>query len=257
MKESTTRKPYPLVDRIDHKWQTLADNVALLSSRFIDISKCESVCLALGPYRNLTTLTAATIFLHPNCQVLNHAGGRIYGHKQVDFLSDYSIKKFNRFIQFAIKLSTSGKSGKYGGTITSSHAFGPKHPMKEVYSHTGEGLLKRNIKCLFWKESLRTSNVIRDRNVDLDFIFKNDRRLRFLMPIRNPMDCTLSNLRTAHVNIFTNIKDITSEIEVANAVLDEILWFADLQERYPDRFSFSLSMTCPPICSLDWRLSWA
>ncbi|MHB8529324.1 MAG: hypothetical protein ACYC8V_07420, partial [Caulobacteraceae bacterium] len=31
----------------------------------------------LGPYRNLTTLTASVLALHPQCQVLNHASDRI------------------------------------------------------------------------------------------------------------------------------------------------------------------------------------
>lgn len=68
----------------------LADGVDLFMSRSIDISACKSVCLAIGPTGNLTTLTAATLFLHPDCQVLNHGGTRIFGNKQIDFLSDYS-----------------------------------------------------------------------------------------------------------------------------------------------------------------------
>ncbi|MEM7479491.1 MAG: hypothetical protein AAF483_31280, partial [Planctomycetota bacterium] len=75
----------------------------LVESLTRDIGECQSVCLALGPYRNLTTLTAATLFLHPNCQVLNHAGSRIYGNTEVDFLADYSRERFDRFIQFAIQ----------------------------------------------------------------------------------------------------------------------------------------------------------
>ena len=37
------------------------DAADLAASRGVDISACKSVCLALGPYRNLTTLTAATL----------------------------------------------------------------------------------------------------------------------------------------------------------------------------------------------------
>src|SRR5689334_13648080 len=97
----------PLTQVIDHQWQKMADNIDLILSSFIDISECKSVCLALGPYRNLTTLTAATLFLHPNCQVLNHGGMRIFGNLQVDFLSNnYSEERFNRFVQYAIRIST-------------------------------------------------------------------------------------------------------------------------------------------------------
>ena len=101
----------------------LTDRIDLMTSRFIDIKDCQSVCLTLGPYRNLTTLTAATLFLHPNCQVLNHAGKRIFGNRKVDFLSDYSKDKLDRFIQFAIKISSKGQRGKLGGSIIYSHAF--------------------------------------------------------------------------------------------------------------------------------------
>ena len=90
----------------------------LVASRSLDIRDCETVCLALGPYRNLTTLTAATLFLHPNCQVLNHAGNRIYGNEEVDFLSNYSKERFDRFIQFATQISIQGARGDVGGSIT-------------------------------------------------------------------------------------------------------------------------------------------
>ena len=236
MKEKLKKIVRRFSKRVDRKMQKLIDYIDLTASLSIDVKDCKSVCLVLGPYRNLTTLTAATLFLHPNCQVLNHGGGRIFKRRQLDFLSDYSEEKFNRFIQYAIRISTKGKRGSYGGSIIFSHAFDDNHGMKEVFLSTEYGLLKKEIKCLFWKESLRSSNLIRKKNVDLGTIFEKDKRLRFILPIRNPLDCAISNIKTSHVNIFEGLNTKSTKIEVLQAILDEILWFAELQKLYPDRF---------------------
>ena len=223
---------------IDEGELRLSDEIDLIKSRSIDTSDCKSVCLALGPRGNLTTLTAATLFLHPDCQVLNHAGTRIYGNRQMDFLSDYSDKRFERFIQFAVRISTKGFRGDRGGSITYSHAFDSRYQTKEIYQKTGEGLVKEHIRCLFWKESHRTSNLIREKHVDLGNIFKQNDRLRFLQPIRNPMDCAFSNLNTGHVTMFKGLNKQSPVIEVTRAILDEIRWLGELIESFPDRFTY-------------------
>lgn len=212
----------------------------LLASRVLDIRDCEVVCLALGPYRNLTTLTAATLFLHPHCQVLNHAGNRIYGNAEVDFLSTYSKARFDRFIQYAIQISIKGTRGDAGGSITHSHAFDAHHAMKDVFLDAGGELIKSQINCLFWKESLATSNLIREKNIDLEVLLNQEARLRFLMPIRNPLDCALSNLKTGHAYRFRGLgKDVTV-VQVLQAILEEIQWFATCQATRPDRFFYYL-----------------
>ena len=213
-----------------------SDEIALIESKSIDITKCQTVCLTLGPYRNLTTLTAATLFLHPNCQVLNHAGSRIFGNQEIDFLSAFSKEKLDRFIQFGIKISIEGRKGDFGGSITLSHAFDQKHGMKKIHEKSGLGTLKKNIKSLFWKESLKTSILIRSKNIDLGSIFDKDERLRFLLPIRNPFDCAMSNLKTGQASIFSGLNNQSSLIEVLQAILNEIHWVAGLQRRYPGRF---------------------
>ena len=110
--------------------------------------------------------------------------------------------------------------------------------MKQVFSRTGRTLLKNQINCLFWKESLRTSNLIREKHVDLSAIFQKDDRLRFLLPIRNPLDCAISNLKTGHVRLFRGLHRNSSVFEVAQGILDEILWFAKYRENFPDRFFY-------------------
>jgi hypothetical protein len=235
MKEKTKKSIGSFTKRI---YINLTDRIELIMSRPLDIKDCKSVCLALGPYRNLTTLTAAILFLHHNCQVLNHAGSRIYGNSHVDFLSDFSEEKLNRFIQFAIKISGKGQRGDLGGSITYSHTFDSNYKMNETYAKTGLGLVKKQIRCLFWKESLRTSNLIREKHVNIGNIFAKDDRLRFLLPIRNPLDCAISNLKTGHVNIFRGLNKYSTVFEVMQAVLDEIYWFALHMEDFPDRFFY-------------------
>lgn len=214
----------------------IEDRVDLRASRSIDVSDCRSVCLTLGPYRNLTTLTASTLFLHPHCQVLNHASDRIFGRRSIDFLADYSAQRLDRFVQYAIRISTKGGRGDRGGSITHSHAFDAEHGMKDLFESAGGELQKPSVHCLFWKESLRTSNRIRSERIDLGGIFAIEPRLRFLLPIRNPLDCAVSNLKTGHVAIFENLAPDASQAAVVDAILDEILWFADLRAQNPDRF---------------------
>lgn len=238
MKKKIRKNIRSFADSVKRKCLNLTDHIDLITSQSLDIKDCESVCLALGPYRNLTTLTAATLFLHPNCQVLNHAGSRIFGNRRVDFLSDYSEERFNHFIQFAIKISGKGQRGILGGSITYSHAFDSKYELKKEFEKTGLELEKKQIKCLFWKESLLTSNLIREKHVDLCRIFEKDDRLRFLMPIRNPLDCAISNLKTGHVAIFRNLNRDSSIFQVIQAILDEIHWFALQKENFPSRFFY-------------------
>ena len=56
-------------------------------SKTVDCDQVEKVCMSLGPQRNLSTLTASLFALHSNCQVLNHAGQRIFHDQRIDFIS--------------------------------------------------------------------------------------------------------------------------------------------------------------------------
>ncbi len=216
--------------------QKLGENIDLMMSRRLNVEEVQTVCLMLGPYRNLTTLTASTMFLHPNCQVLNHAGSRIFGNRAIDFLLDGNHDKLNRFIQFSVQASAKGARGDEGGSITFSHAFDGKHQMNELRKKNHTPLIKKNVRCLLWKESQRTANIIRERSLDMGRLLENESRLRFLLPIRHPLDCATSNLRTGHVRFLRGCSTKPSVEEVARSILDEIFWFHDLQRSFPDRF---------------------
>ncbi len=202
----------------------------------MNIEDINTVCLALGPYRNLTTLTASTLFLHKNCQVLNHAWNRVYNQQDTDFLTEYSNQKLEAFIKFAIEASKDGKRGVYGGSITHSHAFDLKHKMHKKIVELKVPLIKPIIKCLFWKESLRVTNVLQENSFDFQRVFDSEKRLRFLMPIRHPLDCAQSNILTEHYKLFNGVSENPSMPEVTALILDNILWFAKLRNRFPERF---------------------
>ncbi|WP_456417643.1 hypothetical protein [Thiolapillus sp.] len=215
-------------------------NQDLIDAQAIDVSAVETLCLALGPYRNLTTLSASLLFLHPHCQVLNHGGARIFGDPRLDFLLDHEKETLDNFLRYAIAISTKGKRGKTGGSIVHSHAFDEKHKLGKLYrQHFGDTLVKEDIRCLFWKESLRTSLHIRNNSIDLDALFAREPRLRFLLPVRNPLDCAISNLRTGHARLFDLGKNPDTK-RVLEAILDEIHWVKGLQEKHPERFFYFL-----------------
>ncbi len=194
---------------------------AVKQSGDVDTSPIKSVCLALGPYRNLTTLTASVIGLHPNCQVLNHGGARVFSDNRLNFIKGYENTKFEAFTKYAIYASARGQRGVEGGSIVYSHAF-TNDQMKNVYEDRyGGDLTKSEIECVFWKESLYTSIELRENAFDFDKAFSLNDKLRFLMPIRNPLDCATSNISTKMYKIFPHLDYEASFEEVLEAVLDE------------------------------------
>ena len=208
----------------------------IAAARTISIEDVESVCLFLGPYRNLTTLTASILFLHPHCQVLNHAASRIFGDKRIDFLDGYEKEKFDTFVRYAIYASGGGGRGKIGGSLIHSHAFDEEHATKKLFEASGGELIKSKIRALVWKESLRTSNHIRAHQTDLDAIFARNHRLKFLLPIRNPIDTAVSNLKSGHAPLFNGVTSESPVERVVEAILDEFVWINDLRKRNPERF---------------------
>lgn len=202
----------------------------------VDASRIRTVCCALGPYRNLTTLTASMLALHPECQVLNHGGKKVFGDPRVDFFADPSERSFDRFVRYALFLSRRNRRGGSGGSITASHAF-ERGAMRQAYvSRYGEKRNKHCPTCLFWKESQTTTNVLRGHDTDLGALLEHHESLRFLMPVRNPLDCAASNMKTGHVSHLPGVDASSSFEQVLGAILGELRWFLDLRTRYPRRF---------------------
>jgi hypothetical protein len=225
--------------------RAIRSEVDLFRSRRVDTRELRTVCVALGPYRNLTTITAAMVALHPHCQVLNHAGARILNRRRLDFFRYPDSTTFDAFTRYAIHISRAGRRGDFGGSITLSHAFANSPKLREQYRAAyGTSLVKDVIHSMFWKESLAVANHIREHDVDVGRLLDDHARLRFLLPVRHPLDCAASNLKTGHVARFGGL-DAQAPIErVVLAILDEFGWFLELQNRHPDRFFSFFAHEC-------------
>ena len=206
------------------------------SSRNINISSINTlVCLA-GPYRNLTTLTASIAALHPNCQVLNHAHERILPHQEVDFFNDYTLDKWKRFLQYVLHISLGGGRGRTGGSILYSHAFDHGN-VKDMYrKRYGEKPIKDHIHSILWKEGLYLANHLRKHNIDPLYLIEQQNRLKFVLPIRNVLDCAVSNKKTTLAYIFNDINEDSSLKEIISAILEEHLAFFKRQQKMPSHF---------------------
>ena len=90
----------------------------------------KTICLILGPNRNLTTLTASCCMLHHEVQVLNHYFS-INTNPETIFLSQYAPDKVDNFVTHVLDINKTGfdKPGD-GGVITVSHAFAYKRLKK-------------------------------------------------------------------------------------------------------------------------------
>ena len=218
-----------------------------------------TVAVLLGPYRNLSTLTASLLHLHPNAQALNHAGWRVLGQAGIDFFLSPDPEVLDRFVDFAMQASQDGRSGDYGGSILLSHAFQAQW-MRDAYARRyGDRRIKDRVECLVWKESLRIGVHLREHAVDMVALISALPGLRFVLPVRHPLDTALSNLRSGHWALFPQLVGVQgagkkrggrlpSPEEVLGAVLEEILWFAALESAHPRHcfhfFEHELDRTC-------------
>ena len=227
-----------------------SDKMRKLSDRFrrnglgfalrnTDINDLRSVCVMLGPHRNLTSLISALMFLHPRCQVLNHGEPRILGHPSVAFLEQYTPERMQRFIRFAIDISVGCRGGSLvGGSILKSKAFSPEYGMREVFDRSGGVRLKPRIQCLLWKGGMWTSNHIDEHRIDVGELAASDSRLRFLMTVRNPIDIALSTYN--HRDVFFSMypalmanKDSVGLEQVLDEVLRVLHRGLEQYNRYP------------------------
>ena len=197
-------------------------------------SGLRTVGLILGPYRNLTTLTASLLALHPHCQVLNHAGARLLTNRR-NFLSKYTPERFERFCTTALSFTIDGERGDFGGSIRLSHAF--DHPrLRQLYEERyGAVDMKDEIATLVWKESQLVTNHIRKSPARIDRLLQLAPQIRFIMPIRNPLDCARSNVYTGHARTIRGAVP-NDVVDVLDHIIETIGWFSRLEREQPDRF---------------------
>lgn len=182
----------------------------------------------LGPYRNLTTLTASVLALHPHVQVLNHAGRRLLARPEHDFVSE--PRQWGAFRDAALAASRGGTAGMHGGSIVHSHAFESPAIRGAYRARFGNALVRRRVDALVWKDSMVLGRTIRRSGVNVADLLRRCDGLRFLVPIRHPIDCAVSCVLYGHGPLFT--RDV-SVVGVLSGVLRELAWARSIERAHP------------------------
>jgi hypothetical protein len=187
--------------------------------------------LFLGPYRNLTTLTAAILSLHPDCLVLNHGLNRIVGRPGISFLARMSTPEYARFLRFTRAAARTGHRGDHGGSISHSHAF----TRSRMVDAADELVPSEHPTTLVWKDSMRITNYLRLMGRPPTKVVRRNWTMRMLLPMRNPLDCTVSNIRTGHAR-YLPVTDATDPRGVLDAILQELVLFERRRLEQPEAF---------------------
>lgn len=197
------------------------------------------LALVLGPYRNLTTLTASVFSLHPECQVLNHGADRLLGDRSVNFFIDPNAETLQRFFASAIAASADGKRGDFGGSILHSHAFANERLRKLYADRYGEDTVKADAKLLVWKDSMRIQRMLMSEAGLFERLCDAFPDMRFILPIRAPADCAASNIQTGHIVHLGGSRSDPLPLAI-DRVLDAHAFALTLEDRRPGRvFTFT------------------
>jgi hypothetical protein len=197
----------------------------------------DTAAFLVGPYRNLTTLSAAVLSLHPEVQVLNHAGERLMSQPDIDFAGDPRREVLEAFLRVALAESGGGQQGQHGGSILLSHAFSSPIVREAYTARYGDLAVKPDARCLVWKESYRLQARWMGREQQLDDLFARCSEVRLLAPFRRPLDIAVSSMKTKHDAMLTR-KAAPSFEETLDAVLDAFVWVLKQRDRWPERVFF-------------------
>jgi len=197
----------------------------------------QTVAFLVGPYRNLSTLSAAVLSLHPQVQVLNHAGDRMLAQPALNFAADPRREVLEAFLSAAVENSAGGQRGQFGGSIVYSHAFSEPAVRAAYEARYGGQLVKTDARCFVWKEPMRLQQRWMRRAGSLEALLASCDEVRLLAPFRRPLDVALSSMKTGHSRMLTGKEEPTFE-ETLEAVLDAFAWVLRHRDRWPDRVFF-------------------
>jgi hypothetical protein len=195
----------------------------------------KTLAIILGPYRNLTTLTAAALSLHPDVQVLNHAAERLWKTSDIDFFRRPEQSVYRRFLTAAVDASADGRRGLHGGSILHSHAFDDRSLRLLYQQRYGDRRIKAKPTCLVWKDSVAIQRRLSGDEDLLPHLIANLPGVRFVLPVRQPVDCAASNMATGLVSHLVDGRP-AGIAEVIDAVLQAIVWVLIQRDRWPERF---------------------
>lgn len=186
----------------------------LAASANLDVSSVETICLALGPSRSFTTVTASVVAQHPQCLAINHGGRMILGDPRLDFIGNYHPDRADRFLRYAMHISLS--SAQETSPVSLAR---PNRPPK----------------AFLWNEPQRTANHLRRHNIKLDQLFEREPRLRFVQTIRHPIHSAYSHQKSGMTR-HLGLQDYAPVENILDAILGEIHWFLQLNRDHPERF---------------------
>ncbi len=181
----------------------------LTDSQALDLSELRTFCLALGPYRSHSSITASIVATHPHGQAINHGGQLVLNDPRLDFLTANDSATTERFLRYGLHIAL-GRVGDPPEGTPPVHAF-------------------------LWSDPPRVSRHLRRHDLDLDALLEREPRLRFIMTIRHPVACAHANHRMGTGRLFGIDKD-APQTSYLSGVLREILWFIELEQRHPERF---------------------
>lgn len=205
------------------------------SNKDFDPNQVKNLILIVGPYRNLTTYLTSILSLHKNCIILNHAGIRVFQIKRINFLKDYTNAKYQGFLRFFDYACRKGYRGMLGGSIEHSHAFESNPELSTLFNKSSS--LRGKSSCFVWKESHMVTRRLMDNPENLEKIVENNASIKFLMPVRKPLDCARSNIKTGKSRFFKT-SQTNDLMEVTKSIFEQHLFFLSLQNKYPDRVFF-------------------
>lgn len=176
----------------------------------------------IGTNRNLTSFISAIMSLHPNCQVLNH-GIKVF--RQNNFIEDPD--KLETFLASARKVSSSKRSlvSVDGGSILESAAMKNYPKVQNAYkARYGDAYSKDDVNNVLWKDGKAFTEYLMGLE-SLEFEANEVFHVNLLLPIRNPLDCTMSQYR----------KNKLSYVKTLDQILDRFKFCLKLHDQHPDK----------------------
>ena len=120
-------------------------------------------------------------------------------------------------------------AGPYRNLTTLTASIAALHPNCQVLNHAQKRILPHQEVDFF-------SDYTLDKWKRFLFLIKQQKRLKFVLPIRNVLDCAVSNKKTTLAYIFNDIDKGSSLKEIISAILEEHLKFFKRQQKMPDHF---------------------
>lgn len=190
-----------------------------------------TVCMTIVASRNLTTLFASLCMLHPEIQVLNHFPS-INQDPKTNFLVSYDDQKLRNFARKVDQVNRDSlKIPREGGVVTKAHAFNSDDDMRKAFFNRFASEHKPSFKSIVWKDSYRNTLALEKCNIDR--LLSQTDKLRFIVTVRNPMDCAVSSSKSRGYSQY--FREGSKEA-ILSELFEKYEWFFDLQDRYPEYF---------------------